>query len=73
MIYYRIKDLREDGDITQKTVAKYLNIAERTYSGYENGTRNIPVQIIVELARYYNTSTDYLLNVTDEKRPYKRK
>ena len=73
MIYNRIKDLREDKDLTQKQIAEYLNIAERTYSGYENGTRNIPVQIVVELAHYYNTSTDYLLNITNEKIPYKKK
>lgn len=73
MDYYRIKDLREDRDLTQRPIAEYLNIAQRTYSGYENGTRNIPVQVIVQLARFYKTSTDYLLGLTDEKRPYPKK
>ena len=73
MIYKRIRDMREDRDLTQKQIAEYLNIAQRTYSGYENGSRNIPVQIVVELALYYNTSTDFLLNVTDDESPYKKK
>ena len=64
MEYYRIKELRIDSDKTQKEIAEYLNIAQRTYSGYENGSRNIPVQVIVALAKYYNTTTDYLLNLT---------
>ena len=64
MEYYRIKELRIDNDKTQKEIAEYLNIAQRTYSGYENGSRNIPVQVIVALAKYYNTTTDYLLNLT---------
>lgn len=66
MEYLRIRELRTDNDKSQKEVAEYLNIAQRTYSGYENGTRNIPVQIVVALAKYYNTTTDYLLNLTDE-------
>ena len=66
MEYYRIKELRIDSDKTQKEIAEYLNIAQRTYSGYENGTRNIPVQVIVALAKYYSTTTDYLLNLTKE-------
>ncbi|MFV0400207.1 MAG: helix-turn-helix domain-containing protein [Oscillospiraceae bacterium] len=65
--------MREDRDLTQKEIAKYLNIAARTYSGYENGTRNIPVQIVAELALYYKVSADYLLDLTDDKTPYKRK
>lgn len=73
MEYYRIKNLREDNDLTQKQIAEYLNIAQRTYSGYEIGARNIPVQIIVQLASYYKTSVDYLLGLTDEKKAYPRK
>ena len=68
MEYKRIKDLRIDKDKSQKDVAEYLNIAQRTYSGYENGTRNIPVQIVVKLAEYYNTTTDYLLNLSDDRK-----
>lgn len=71
MEYERIKNLREDNDLTQKQVADILNIAQRTYSGYENGTRNFPIQVIVELAKYYGTTTDYLLNLSDEKHPCK--
>ena len=70
MKYSRIRNLREDNDLTQKQIAQYLNIAQRTYSGYENGTRNIPVECVVALARFYKTSTDYLLGLTDEKRSY---
>ncbi|MGL6199662.1 MAG: helix-turn-helix domain-containing protein [Lachnospiraceae bacterium] len=73
MKYNRIRNIREDNELTQEQVAKFLNIAQRTYSGYENGTRNIPVQCIIKLAKYYKTSTDYLLELTDEKRPYKSK
>ena len=70
MIYPRIRDLREDRDLTQRAVAEYLHVAQRTYSSYENGSRSIPVQILVQLACYYHTSTDYLLAITDEFRPY---
>ena len=73
MEYIRIRDIREDNDLTQKDIAKLLNVAQRTYSGYENGTRNIPVQLIVKLAIYYEVSTDYLLNLTDDPQPYPKK
>lgn len=56
-----IRDLREDHDLKQKTVAKYLNIKQQTYSSYETGRRQIPAWVVVELARYYKVSTDYLL------------
>ena len=67
MEYHRIKDLREDNDLSQRQVAEHLSIAQRTYSGYENGSRNIPVQVVVALARFYHTTTDYLLNLSDER------
>lgn len=70
MKFVRIKNLREDRDITQKEIAEYLNIAQRTYSHYEKGTRNIPLECIVKLAKFYNTSTDYLLELTDIIKPY---
>lgn len=57
-----IRDLREDHDLKQKVVAKYLNISQQTYSNYERGRREIPVWVIVALARYYKVSTDYLLS-----------
>lgn len=67
MEYYRIKELREDHDLSQREVAAYLGVAQRTYSGYENGTRNIPVQILAKLAQYYHTTADYLLNLSGNK------
>lgn len=66
----RIKDLREDSDITQKELAKYLNIKQNTYSQYENGQRQLPLDILITLAKYYHTSTDYILGLTDERKPY---
>ena len=66
----RIKDLREDRDLTQKEVASYLHIKQNTYSQYETGQRQLPIEILIALARYYHTSTDYLLGLTEEQRPY---
>lgn len=67
----RIRDIREDRDLTQKQIADFLHIRQNTYSQYENGHRQIPVEILVKLAQYYNTSVDYLLGMTDETKPYK--
>ena len=69
----RIRDLREDNDLTQQQVAEYLNIRQNTYSQYETGSRQIPIDIIKALAALYKTSTDYLLEITDCKKPYPRK
>ena len=63
----RIKDLREDSDISQKQLADVLGISQRAYSHYENGTRKIPLDILVALADYYNWSVDYLLGRTKKK------
>ena len=68
--YERIRNLREDNDLTQETLAKLLHVSQRAYSRYENGERSIPLDSLCTLARYYNTSTDYLLNLTDIKDPY---
>ena len=68
--YNRIRDMREDNDLTQSSIAKILNIAQTTYSGYENGSRNIPVECVIKLALYYEVSTDYLLGLTKIKKPY---
>ena len=57
-----LRDLREDHDIKQKTLAKYLSVSQQTYSNYENGTREIPVAVVIALAKYYKVSTDYLLH-----------
>ncbi len=69
----RLKDLREDYDLRQKDIAKILNIAERTYSGYETETRWIPKDILIHLAKLYHTSTDYILGLTDVRTPYPKK
>lgn len=66
MKYQRIQDLREDVDLTQKEISEYLHISPRTYSHYENGTRNIPVDMLIRLANYYRTSMDYLVGRTDD-------
>lgn len=66
----RIKNMREDYDLTQKQVAEYLNIKQNTYSQYETGNRQIPIEVLVALAELYNTSADYLLGLTDQKKPY---
>jgi transcriptional regulator with XRE-family HTH domain len=70
MIYKRIRDLREDSDLKQYQLLKNLNIAQRTYSHYENGDRTIPPEIFSKLADYYHTSVDYLMGRTDVKEPY---
>ena len=67
----RIKDLREDNDLTQKEVAEYLHIKQNTYSQYENGQRQIPITALILLANYYKTSVDYILGLTDEIKPYR--
>ena len=64
----RIKSLREDNDLTQEDIGKRLKISQRAYSHYETGERNIPVEIICDLADIYNTSTDYILGYTDNKK-----
>lgn len=68
----RIRDLREDRDLTQQQVADYLKIRQSTYSQYETGSRQIPLEVLIALAALYKTSTDYLLGVTDCKAPYPR-
>lgn len=65
----RIKDLREDSDLTQQQVADYLHIKQNTYSQYENGHRQLPIEALIALARFYNTSTDYILGLTDKRNP----
>ena len=67
----RIRDLREDNDLTQKELAEYLHIKQNTYSQYENGQRQLPLDVLIALAKYYNTSTDYILGLTEERKPYK--
>lgn len=67
----RIRDLREDRDLTQREVADYLHIKQNTYSQYENGLRQLPIEHLISLAKFYQTSTDYILGLTKEKKPYR--
>ena len=66
----RLRDLREDHDLTQIELANYLHLRQSTYSQYENGQRQIPLQTLIILAKYYHTSVDYILELTDESQPY---
>lgn len=68
---YRIRDLREDHDLTQKQVAAYLLCDQSLYSKYERGERPLPLELAVKLAVYYQTSVDYLLGLTDNPNPYR--
>lgn len=67
-MYKRIRDLREDHDLTQTDLAKILNCSQRSYSYYESGGHDIPTQTLIALADYYNVSVDYLLGRTDKKK-----
>jgi len=65
MRYRRIRDLREDSDLTQKQVAEYLNCSQQVYSNYELGQRDIPTEILIKLSKFHNVSVDYILDLTD--------
>jgi len=69
-MYRRIRDLREDRDLRQRDVAEFLRCTQVSYSHYELGKRDIPTDVLLRLAEYYGTSTDYLLGRTDVKEPY---
>lgn len=66
-MYQRIRDLREDKDMTQREMAEILHCSQRVYSNYEKGERDIPTEILIALARYHHTSTDYILGLTNKK------
>ena len=66
-MYQRIRDLREDWDLTQKQIAQILGMSQTGYSKYETGENDIPTQILIKLADFYGTSTDYLLGRTDKR------
>ena len=66
----RIRDLREDNNLTQDDVAKYLHVKQNTYSQYENEQRQLPIACLISLAKLYKTSTDYILGLTDNKNPH---
>ena len=69
-MYERIRNLREDADLTQSEIGKQINVPQRTYAYYESGERMIPPQVLVALAKFYGVSVDYLLDLTDKKAPY---
>lgn len=69
MIKTRIKDLRVDRDLGQKTLSKYLNISQVAYSYYELGRRSTPIEILCKIADFYDTNVDYLLYRTDDDSP----
>lgn len=66
MIYKRIRDLREDNDLTQKELSKVLNCSQQVYSNYELGQRDIPTDILIKLSRFYKVSVNYILGLSDE-------
>ena len=69
----RLKELREDLDIPQRVIAEYLGIRQNTYSQYENGQRQLPLEMLVKLSEYFSVSSDYILGITDVKKPYPKK
>ena len=71
MLFKRIRDLREDRDLKQKDLAEYLKIHQTTYSDYEIGKLNVPIEVLMKLAQYYGTSVDYLVGFTDDPKPYR--
>lgn len=72
MVYQKIRDLREDADLSQTEMAKILNCAQQTYSNYELGLREIPTDILIAIAEYHKTNVDYLLGLTRNKTYYKK-
>ena len=70
--YERIRNLREDADLTQAQMGEKINIPQRTYAYYESGERMVPPHVLVALALYHGVSVDYLLGLTDQSTPYPR-
>ena len=73
MKYERVKELRIDNDYTQEYIAAKTKMKQPQYARYENGNRDFPVDILIKLAKIYNTSLDYIVGLTDEKNPYPKK
>lgn len=69
-MYKRIRDLREDHDLTQTEIAKILGMSQTGYSKYETGENDLPTAILIKLARFYDTSIDYILGETDSPKRY---
>ncbi len=72
-MYNRIRELREDRDLTQKYIGEILGMSQTGYNQYEIGKNDIPTKVLIKLAEFYNTSTDYLLGITDIKDPYPKR
>jgi len=72
-MYRRIRDLREDHDLTQKRLGEAVGVSQRTYAYYESGQRMLPPQVLCALAKFYGTSVDYLLELTGNPAPYPRR
>ncbi|MBR0415237.1 MAG: helix-turn-helix transcriptional regulator [Clostridia bacterium] len=66
-MYQHIRDLREDADLSQAQMAKILNCSQQVYSNYELGQRDIPTAVLIELAKFHDTTTDYILGITDKR------
>ena len=66
MVYKRIRDLREDRDLTQKDLSRVLNCSQQVYSNYELGQRDIPTDVLIRLSAFYRVSIDYILGVSDD-------
>lgn len=69
-MYKRLRDLREDNDMSQTALAKIIGMSQTGYSKYETGENDIPTSVLIKLANYYNTSVDYILGLTDAKESY---
>lgn len=67
MVYRRIRDLREDMDLTQKQMADILHCSQQVYSNYELGQRDIPTEVLIQLARFHSVSVDYILGISNKK------
>ena len=72
-MYKRLRNLREDRDLSQRQIAEFLGMSQTGYSKYETGENDIPTRILIELAKIYGTSIDYLLGLTDTTTPYPRR
>lgn len=70
MVYPRLRDLREDADLTQREMAEALHCSQQAYSNYELGQRDIPTEVLIRLAKFHKTSADYILGITDCRTSY---
>ena len=71
-MYNRLRELREDKDMSQREIAKILDMSQTGYSQYEIGKNDVPTRVLIKLALFYGVSVDYLLDITNEMKPYKR-